>query len=209
VQPTRSVSIALVTFSVALGTLLALLESCTSDKAAESKSVPAAATVATPRPAKPFFRPSGTGPAVWGPGDLYTFLATGDETNGAYFQFEALVPPGGGPPPHIHHAEAESFYLVEGQLQLRLGDSLVTATSGDFVSIPKETTHSFKNIGTGTTKMLVTFVPAGMEKYFVEVFAKAEDRTAAPPPVTHELIEKMTAAAPKYNLEILPPPAPE
>ena len=27
---------------------------------------------------KPIFRPAGTAPAVWGPGDLYNLLATGD-----------------------------------------------------------------------------------------------------------------------------------
>ena len=50
----------------------------------------------------PYHRPAGTGEAYYGPGDLYTFLATGDETANAYFQFEAVVPPKGGPPPHIH-----------------------------------------------------------------------------------------------------------
>jgi len=36
--------------------------------------------------------------AFWGPGDMYTFLVTGEQTGGAYFVMEALVPPGGGPP---------------------------------------------------------------------------------------------------------------
>lgn len=31
-------------------------------------------------------RSANTGPAFWGPGDTYTFLATGKETQGAYFQ---------------------------------------------------------------------------------------------------------------------------
>ena len=47
-------------------------------------------------------RPDGTGDMYWGPGDLYRFLVTGAETGGAYFAMEAIVPPGGGPPPHIH-----------------------------------------------------------------------------------------------------------
>lgn len=43
-----------------------------------------------------------TGPAYWGPGNKMTFLATGKETDGAFFLPETSVPPGGGPPPHIH-----------------------------------------------------------------------------------------------------------
>jgi hypothetical protein len=52
-----------------------------------------------------------TGLSYWGPGDRYTFLFTGTQTNGAYFIMEAIIPPGGGPPLHIHHCEEESFYL--------------------------------------------------------------------------------------------------
>ena len=155
---------------------------------------------------EPFHRPAGSGAAYWGPGDLYTFLATGEETNGAYFQFEALIPPGGGPPPHIHRREAESFYLAEGSLEMRIGEQTVAANAGDFVSIPRNTVHNFQNVGAGTAKMLVTFVPAGMEKYFEEVFTPATDRTAAPPPTTPELIRRLTECGPKYGCEILPPP---
>jgi hypothetical protein len=48
------------------------------------------------------YRPTGTGETFLGPGDLYQFLVTGAESGGAYFAMEAYVPPGGGPPPHIH-----------------------------------------------------------------------------------------------------------
>ena len=42
-------------------------------------------------------------------GDVYRFLATGEDTNGKYALFEALVGPGGGPPPHVHSREEEGF----------------------------------------------------------------------------------------------------
>jgi hypothetical protein len=67
---------------------------------------------------KPIFRPNGSAPAVYGPGDIYNFLATGEETNNSFFQFEAIVPTGGGPPPHIHSREDESFYVVSGSLEI-------------------------------------------------------------------------------------------
>lgn len=189
----------LICASLVLGTSLAL----TTHGWSEKKSSGQNAETAT----KPYSRSAGQGPAYWGPGDLYTFLATGKETNGAYFQFEALVPSGGGPPPHIHSDKDESFYLVEGSLEMYLGDAIVTGKAGDFVNVPKGTAHSFKNIGDKPAKMLVTFVPAGMEHYFEEVFEPAKDRAATPPPVTDALIQKMIAAAPKHNLVILPPPA--
>src|SRR5678816_4844138 len=49
-------------------------------------------------------------------GDVYRFLATGEDTNGQYALWEALVPPGGGPPPHVHSREEEGFYVLEGEI---------------------------------------------------------------------------------------------
>ena len=49
-------------------------------------------------------------------GDVYRFLATGEDTNGKYALWEALVPPGGGPPPHVHSREEEGFYVLDGEI---------------------------------------------------------------------------------------------
>lgn len=154
---------------------------------------------------KPIFRPTGSAPAVYGPGDLYSLLVTGEETNNAFFQFEAIVPKDGGPPPHVHSREDESFYVVSGSLEILLGDKTYQAKRGDFVFVPRGTVHRFRNVGDDSAVQLVTFVPAGMEKFFREVFPEVKDRSAAPPPVTEELIRKMTEAAPKYGLEMVPP----
>lgn len=71
-------------------------------------------------------RPSRSGPAFWGPGDSYRFLITGAESGGAYFAMEAVVPPGGGPPAHIHRNEAETFYVLEGEAAPRYGVEFYT-----------------------------------------------------------------------------------
>src|SRR5438874_194120 len=67
-------------------------------------------------------RGSGRGAQYWGPGDKYTFLVTGAECGGRLFAMEALVPTGGGPPPHIHRREDETFYVLDGLVTFRLGD---------------------------------------------------------------------------------------
>ena len=156
----------------------------------------------------PRFRgPTGfTAPALSGAGDLYSMLATGKDTNNAFFQFEAIVPEGGGPPPHIHSREDESFYIVSGKLEILLGDKTFQAKRGDFVYIPRGTIHQFKNVGSDSAVQLVTFVPAGIECFFQEVFPEVKDRNAAPLPVTEELIKKMNEAAPKYGLQFVSPP---
>ena len=149
--------------------------------------------------------PAGTGPAYWGPGSLMTFLATGKETGGAFFLSEIMVPPGGGPPPHIHHREDESFHLLEGALTVQVGGDTLAASAGDFVFLPRGIAHSFKNTGNVNARALVLITPAGLENYFAEVFDPATDRSAAPPPVSRELIARALAASPRYGLVLLPP----
>lgn len=154
---------------------------------------------------KSYFRASGDSPALYGPGDIYSLLVTGKESNNVFFQFEAIVPEGGGPPPHLHSREDETIYVVSGNVEFRLGDKKHQAKAGDFVYISRGTVHNFKNVGKETAKLILTFSPAGMDDYFAEVFPEVKDKNAAPPPITDELIRKLTEVAPKYGLTFLPP----
>src|SRR5436190_15241469 len=108
-------------------------------------------------------RRAGTGRAYWGPGDRYTFLVTGSESGGAYFAMEALVPPGGGPPPHIHRHADETFYIVEGACDFLLGEETITAGAGDFVNVPRGVVHRFHNAGVAPARLILTFTPASIE----------------------------------------------
>jgi quercetin dioxygenase-like cupin family protein len=158
-------------------------------------------TTLTTRP--PLHRPAHTGPMYWGPGDLYRFLVTGAESGGAYFAMEALVPPGGGPPPHIHRNEDETFYVVEGECSIRLGDETITAGVGDFVNVPRGLVHCFHNDGAAPMRMILTFTPAGMERFFEETLERAVDPTLAPPDNVEAVAARYAEAAPRYGLEFL------
>ena len=144
----------------------------------------------------------------WGPGDRVTFLVTGAQSGGACFIFEVMVPPGGGPPPHIHGCEDESFYVLQGTLTVQAGGRTYQASPADFVHLPRGTAHSFRNDGQVDAKMLVTVSPGGptgVEKFFTESFYPATDRSAAPPLVTEELMGRMIAAAARNGLEVVHP----
>jgi len=148
--------------------------------------------------------PAGTGPSYCGPGDRMTFLITGAETGGAFFMGEMSVAPGGGPPPHVHSREEETFYLQQGTLALQVGGEVVTASAGDFIHIPRGVVHSFKNVGEETVKMLVVATPGGIENYFAEVFIPAAD-VADILQISEAVIGRAMKAAPKYGLELLLP----
>jgi len=152
--------------------------------------------------------PARTGQAYWVMGDLFTYLVTGEESGGSYFTLEVSVGPGNGPPPHIHHREEEQFYILEGELTFQVGAQTVQASQGDFVHIPRDTVHAFKN-GPTPAKLLSTLSPAGIEQFFQEVGEPVEDRSAPPPPVTQETIAHFIAVESrgwKDHHETLPPP---
>ena len=154
-----------------------------------------------------FFRAANTGTMVLGPGDIYTFLATTAETDGAYFVLEGMVPPEAGPPPHIHHDQAESFYIVEGRLEVMVDGEVREAKAGDFLHVSKGTPHSFLNRSQTVAKIVATFVPAGnAERFFREAMAETTDRNATPPTLDDAMIQRFLAAAERNGVEFLPPP---
>ena len=136
-------------------------------------------------------------------GDIYRFLATGEETGGRYSMFEATVLPGGGPPPHIHRREDETFYVLEGEITFQVGDESRVAKSGTFVHMPIGNLHAFKNQTNQPAKMLISFAPAGLEEMFFEVGQPFEGEL--PPKPTQDEIDTLLEAAPKYGIEFVLP----
>ena len=148
--------------------------------------------------------PAQTGPAYWGPGDQVTFLITGAETGGAFFMAEVLVRPGGGPPPHVHQREEESFHLLEGTLTIQVSGTTIHASPGDFVYLPRGVVHSFQNTGKVNAKFLLVVTPAGLENFFREAFYPAVDRLGAPS-LSEALVARLLSAAYKHGLELVSP----
>ena len=149
---------------------------------------------------QPTLRTPADGRTIAVVGDVYRFLATGEDTNGKYALWEAIVPPGGGPPPHVHSREEEGFYILEGEITFQIGDGRVVATAGMFANMPVGTPHSFKNESTLPAKMLISVAPAGQMFFEVGVPVAQGATTASPP--TKEEIEKLLAIAPRYGVEI-------
>jgi quercetin dioxygenase-like cupin family protein len=151
---------------------------------------------------RPTLRTTAEGRTISVVGDVYRFLATGDDTNGKYAIWEAIVPPGGGPPPHVHSREEEGFYILEGEIVLQIGDKRTVASTGMFANMPVGTPHSFKNESGKPARMLISVAPAGLEEMFFEVGVPvAQGATTASPPSKEE-IGKLLEIAPRYGIEI-------
>lgn len=141
---------------------------------------------------EPLVRLSGEGRPVSVLGDRSIFKVLPEETGGAYAVIEQLIPPGHGPPLHVHRHETELFYIVDGEFELTIGDQRVRALPGALVAGPRDVPHTFQNVGTVEGKLLLTVIPGNFANFFSEV--DQVDHT------DHEAIRTLCA---KYGVEIL------
>jgi len=96
----------------------------------------------------------------------------GDDSEGALSVVDEVIPPGYGPPMHVHPSFAEGFYVLGGELTFQCGDELLTGTTGSWVFVPKGVAHTFANLSGQPARALLICSPAGFERHFEQVLAK-------------------------------------
>ena len=103
------------------------------------------------------------------------FKAQATDGDGQLTLSEMTVAPGfPGPPLHIHSGFTDSFYVVEGTLEVRVGDRTVEAPPGTFAAFPAGTPHTFSNPGTEVVRAVNVMAPAGFEAYIKELWSSGE-----------------------------------
>ena len=121
----------------------------------------------------------------------------GRDTNGVLSVAESIDQPGGGPPPHIHHREDETFQVLEGEYEFMCGGKTFTARQGATVFAPRGVPHAYRYVGQTPGRLMVTMTPAGFEGFFEEVGALSPQQQEIP---------RVIEIGKKYGLEFLPPP---
>jgi quercetin dioxygenase-like cupin family protein len=118
---------------------------------------------------------------------------------------EQLLPEGDSPPLHLHAHEDEVFHILEGVVRFRLGGTEVTAQAGETLVGPKGVPHGFR-VESAHARLLTFTVGGDFEGMVREMSRPAGDGlppAAAPSP---ELIEALTAACARHQIEIVGPP---
>ena len=147
------------------------------------------------------------GRSIWLLGMLVTFKAVSEETGGEYSLYELTVPPQLGALPHIHHAETEAFYVLEGEVEFLKGERTVRAGVGGFVFIPRGVVHGFKNVGQEPARCLGIVTPGGLaEKLLRGLGEQAKAETLPPPPEGPPDVERIAQIVSKYDTEMVLPP---
>jgi quercetin dioxygenase-like cupin family protein len=144
----------------------------------------------------------GGGERLWIAGDTMWFKATAADTGGAFTLIELLAAPGGGPPPHIHDNEEETFYVLDGLFEILIGEQRVRASRGAVAVVPRGTVHRFRCIGDRPGRMLIVFTPGGIEGFFRQAGRPATADGPAPPIDAAE-VARTQAVAPRYGLRVV------
>jgi quercetin dioxygenase-like cupin family protein len=132
-------------------------------------------------------------------GTSITFKSLSHETDGAAFIWENETPNGTMVPPHIHQTEDEFIYLLDGEMEVTIGETTHMVHPGDLVKMPRGIPHAVRSTGAAITKSLWTVVPAGkMEAFFRALAALPADEPPSP--------EVFARIFTDHNIILLPPP---
>jgi mannose-6-phosphate isomerase-like protein (cupin superfamily) len=123
---------------------------------------------------------------------------TPEQTGGTFSAWIDEVPEGVGPPLHVHHDAQEMFCVLEGRVLFRCSGRNAELGPGGTVLVPQRAEHTFKALGPGTTRMLVTITPGR----FIGFFREVEAQGLSP----ERDMDRITKIARDYDLEFVGPP---
>ena len=127
-------------------------------------------------------------------------LASANDTNGVLGAIEVAGPAGAVPPLHVHHREDEAFYVLDGDYSVFIGDEVIRASPGVWVSGPRGVPHGYQ-IHSARGRHLSLTMPGGFEAFFEEVAA-----IATPSADPRNEMGRLVEVAARYGVELLGPP---
>jgi quercetin dioxygenase-like cupin family protein len=146
------------------------------------------------------------GEARWWLGSLATIKATAEDTGGRYALIEVQEPAGVQAPLHVHHAEDEAFWVLEGRVTFTVGEDTMEAGPGTFVFAPRDVPHTYR-VDSEDARLLFILSPGGMEGFIRASSEPATTRTIPPSEGVYDEgdMERLMELAREYGAEILAP----
>jgi len=156
---------------------------------------------------EPYSLTRGTGVSdVWFFGGARISVKTGGaQTDGRLYQVHIIEQRGSGPPLHIHNNADETFYVIDGELLVFVGDERIEAGPGDFVFGPRGVAHAYV-ARSEQAEFLATFAPASMDRFFEELGGVPVVSGEPAPAASYPDPEEFARGAAKWGVEIVGPP---
>ncbi len=95
--------------------------------------------------------------------DTIQVRLTGEATGGLYNLTEDSLKPSFSLGLHLHRAHAETFHILDGEIEFRLGEETCTAAVGTTIHVPAGAPHAVRVVNGKPARMLMLFAPAGFD----------------------------------------------
>jgi len=134
----------------------------------------------TPENAETFKREAELGDSrrlLWPDGSVYKITRSSSDTDGQLLEMEWELPAQGwAPQPHVHPLLTEEYHVLEGSLEVLVGNVWHTLAAGEGASVPPGTVHTFR-VGTGAVRVRNVHRPAlDFEPYVKRLCRAANER---------------------------------
>ena len=139
--------------------------------------------------------PPGEGESVSLRGTEVIFKVRSDQAAGASC-VEFVAAAGFDTGLHVHERLEETWYILEGEIEFRVGEETFQAAPGACVFVPPHVPHAFANRSEAPAKFMLLMSPPGHDRYFVEL---ADILAQSGPPDT----EAIAALRAKYDTKQL------
>lgn len=130
-------------------------------------------------------------------GTEYVISLPSTASGGLIGAFEGTVPPGEGPPLHVHHGEDEVIHVIDGAMEFWLDGTVSHRGPGESVFLPRDVPHTFRVVSTTPSRSLAIVTPGGFEAFFPAV------ARAGLSPADGGMLQDLAS---RFALEFLGPP---
>jgi mannose-6-phosphate isomerase-like protein (cupin superfamily) len=135
-------------------------------------------------------------------------LLASEQTNAQFSLIEGVMPPGGDGGLHVQHREDETMHLLEGALEITIGERVFMLEEGESYFAPRSVPHRVRNLGMAAARSLLITTPGGFDAFITQagerVISGAPQPEAAPP--SPGQIAKLLELARRFGIEIIAPP---
>lgn len=144
------------------------------------------------------------GPAFWFLNNLCIVKATSESTGGSFSMVYQIAPPGHATPYHLHHAEDEAFYVLDGEFTFICNGTKTVLGPGGYIFLPRGVPHGIRVSASVPSTILILAMPGtGFVGMMQEMAVPAVERVLPVPKEPN--VEKLTRLCAKYQIHILGP----
>jgi len=98
--------------------------------------------------------PGGVSRVVLGPGARHERRPAALDAERLIIHTNEYAPGGSSGEAHAHADQEQAFYILEGEMEVTVGEKTYLAGPGDCVFLPRDVPHCHRNAGGGTLRFL-------------------------------------------------------